>query len=139
MTDIFDPAKRSEVMSHIRSRDTAPEKSVRSLIHSMGYRFRLNRLDLPGRPDIVLPRHKKVIFVHGCFWHHHQGCARAALPSSNRGFWEIKLSKNVARDLSVQEALRNVGWKSLVVWQCQLKDRRQLEQTLRDFLSDGSE
>lgn len=125
-------------MSRIHSRDTAPERYVRSVIHKMGYRFRLNRRDLPGKPDIVLPRHKKVVFVHGCFWHQHPGCPRSTLPSSNHDFWQVKLSKNIARDLIVQETLRNTGWKSLVVWQCQLKDRRQLEQTLRDFLADGS-
>ena len=94
MPDVFSKSKRSEIMSHIGQKDTQPEIVVRKMLHRMGYRFRLHRKDLPGKPDIVLPKYRKVIFVHGCFWHGHEGCPRAALPETNREFWEQKVEKN---------------------------------------------
>lgn len=118
MVDVYTKAKRSELMSRIRSRDTRPERLVRSTLHRLGYRFRLHRADLPGKPDIVLPRYSAVIFVHGCFWHRHAGCSYAVLPSSNRVFWSKKLNGNRRRDrLSVQK-LRGDGWRVAVLWEC---------------------
>ena len=108
-------------MSRVKNRDTAPEKIVRSLIHRMGYRFRLHSIRLPGKPDIVLPRHKKVVMVHGCFWHGHEGCRRGTPPSSNKEFWFGKISKNRKRDRDVLEQLEMLGWSVLTVWECETK------------------
>lgn len=135
MADRLTPQERSRNMSRVKGRDTKPELLVRSIVHRLGYRFRLHGKKLPGRPDIVLPRHHKVIFVHGCFWHGHPGCRRAARPSSNREFWDKKIESNIARDAANIEALRQADWKVLVIWQCAMKDRDQLEQTLIEFLS----
>lgn len=134
MSDVFTPQKRSEVMSRVRGRDTKPELAVRSAVHRMGYRFRLHRRDLPGSPDLVLPRHRKIVFVHGCFWHGHKGCKRSGRPASNADFWSQKLSKNVQRDLREIRALRQAGWRVLIVWECQTKDLPALERRLRGFL-----
>lgn len=108
-------------MSLIRGKNTKPELAVRRLVHSMGYRYRLHRADLPGRPDLVFPGRKKVIFVHGCFWHRHPGCSRCRLPKSRTDFWESKLAGNRLRDLQHQEGLRALGWGVLVVWECQVR------------------
>ncbi len=123
-------------MAKIKGKDTKPEKIIRSLLHKMGYRFRLHRRDLPGNPDIVLPKYKKVIFVHGCFWHGHKGCPRSEKPSSNKNFWNEKLTKNIERDKQNQRKLNELGWVSLVIWQCQIKKGNisQLRQTLTSFL-----
>lgn len=126
---------RSEMMSRVRSKDTGPEKRVRSLLHALGYRFRLHRRDLPGSPDIVLPARKVAIFVHGCFWHGH-GCKRAGrLPKTNADFWAKKLAANLARDARNRSALENLGWKVLVVWECELKDEAALTNLFCAFLS----
>ena len=119
MTDIFSKAKRSEVMARIRSRDTNPEKAVRSLLHGMGYRFRLHRRDLPGTPDIVLPRYRTVVFVHGCFWHSHKGCKYAYQPKSRTEFWKRKLQLNVERDQIVESELTEAGWNVGIIWECE--------------------
>lgn len=131
MTDVFSVVKRSEVMSKIKGRDTAPERAVRSLLHHMGYRFRLHRKDLPGKPDIVLPRHKAVIFVHGCFWHRHKHCRLAYMPKSREEFWSAKFKSNVARDEKVKTELEKLGWRVIVVWQCEIYNPRKLSQRLR--------
>ena len=125
-------------MSKIKGRDTKPEKVVRSLLHKMGYRFRLHRGDLPGKPDIVLPKYKKVIFVHGCFWHGHEDCRRSERPSSNKEFWESKLTKNIERDKQNQKKLTELGWASLVIWQCQIKNDKlpKLRDKIKNFLED---
>jgi DNA mismatch endonuclease (patch repair protein) len=136
MADRLTPQERSRNMSRVKGRDTKPELLVRSIVHRLGYRFRLHGKRLPGSPDVVLPRHRKVIFVHGCFWHGHQGCRRAARPSTNREFWDRKIEGNIARDASNLEALRQAGWKVLVIWQCAMKDREHLKQTLSEFLSE---
>jgi len=136
MTDVFDKEKRSEIMSSVKSKDTRPEIIVRKLLHSMGYRFRLHRKDLPGTPDIVLPKYKKVIFVHGCFWHGHEGCPRAKLPKTNMEFWDAKITKNMTRDAEAMQILSQTGWKSLVIWTCEMKDLEQLSKKIRDFLSN---
>jgi DNA mismatch endonuclease, patch repair protein len=135
VADKFTPKERSRIMSRVKGRDTQPEKIVRRLLHAMGYRFRLHHPDLPGKPDIVLPKHKKVVFVHGCFWHGHAGCPRAARPTSNMAFWNQKIDKTIARDIKAQAALDSLGWKTLVIWQCKTKDTAQLQRQLKSFLS----
>ena len=121
MPDVFTKAKRSEVMSRIKSRDTQPERAVRSMLHKLGYRFRLHRADLPGRPDLVLSRHRTVIFVHGCFWHRHRGCKLAYTPKSRATFWQNKFASNVVRDRRVRSQLVKLGWRVITVWECELR------------------
>ena len=126
--------QRSRIMRAVKGADTTPELAVRSLAHSMGYRFRLHRKDLPGKPDLTFPRLRKVIFVNGCFWHGHD-CARGArVPVRNRDYWTQKVARNMERDRSAQSALQRLGWKSLVVWECEIKDQNRLQRTLRRFL-----
>ena len=127
-------------MSRIRSRDTKPEKFVRSVVHRLGYRFRLHRKDLPGKPDMVLPRHKAVIFVHGCFWHWHPdpNCRLATMPRSNVEYWKPKLARNRARDQETVEKLEAEGWRVLVVWECQLKNQVELINRIQNFLNGSS-
>lgn len=137
MTDKFDPEKRSEIMSCIKGKDTKPEKIVRSLLHKMGYRFRLHVKELPGKPDIVLPRHKKIILVHGCFWHGHLNCKRASRPANNSEFWNRKIDSNIARDEENLKKLRCQGWEVLVVWQCQTGDIEALRKKLIKFMGKG--
>src|SRR5205085_7936963 len=110
--------------------DTKPELRVRSIAHRLGYRFRLHRRDLPGTPDLVFPRLRRVVFVHGCFWHRHPGCALARLPKSRQEFWIPKLEGNRQRDLKKVAALRKAGWKSIVVWECQVRDERRVSRSL---------
>ncbi|MGA8938762.1 MAG: DNA mismatch endonuclease Vsr [Acidobacteriaceae bacterium] len=126
--------RRSANMRMIRSRDTKPEVFVRSLIHRMGFRFRLHVKDLPGRPDIVLPRLGKVVFVHGCFWHQHSQCREGRVPKSRRDYWRPKLERNVERDAEHRHELRRLGWKSLVVWECELDRSDTLRARLSKFL-----
>jgi DNA mismatch endonuclease, patch repair protein len=121
--DRLSPEQRSWNMSRVKSANTKPERIVRSLLHRMGYRFRLHRRDLPGCPDIVLPKYHTVVFVHGCFWHQHKSCRKATIPDTKSDFWEEKLKKNVARDKKVLGELKNAGWRVLVVWECQVKRR----------------
>lgn len=113
---------RSWNMSRIRGRDTKPELIVRSLLHKMGFRFRLHRKDLPGKPDIVLPRYKTVIFIHGCFWHRHEGCKFAYSPKSRVDFWQSKFSCNINRDVIVKNKLEEAGWKVIVIWECSISE-----------------
>ncbi len=134
MTDVFTEEKRSWIMSRVKNRDTRPEMLVRSVVHRLGFRFRLHDRDLPGHPDIILPRHRKIIFVHGCFWHSHPQCPRAKRPDDNRDFWEQKLSRNVERDASNQKKLSEIGWDVLVVWECETKDAARLLRKLESFL-----
>jgi len=119
--DIFTPAKRSEIMGRIRGKNTKPELEVRRKLHAMGYRFRLHRKDLPGRPDITLPKHKTVIFVHGCFWHGHEGCKANRIPKTNEAFWQAKIDRNRARDEENRAALETLGWKVVVIWECEVR------------------
>lgn len=123
-------------MSLIPGKDTRPERIVRSLLHRIGFRFRLHRRDLPGKPDIVLPRRKAVIFVHGCFWHQHQGCKGATIPKTNTEFWLKKFNRNVERDLEATTALKGTGWRVLYVWECEIKDLDALADRLVKELSD---
>jgi DNA mismatch endonuclease, patch repair protein len=134
MVDVFTKRKRSWIMGRVKGRDTKPEMLVRSLIHRMGFRFRVHRRDLPGNPDIVLPRHRKVIFVHGCFWHGHRGCPRSKRPTTNRPFWNRKLDGNLARDKRFRAELSRLGWKVLVIWQCETKVSDIVRKRLERFL-----
>jgi DNA mismatch endonuclease (patch repair protein) len=134
-TDVFPTKKRSQIMSRIRGYDTKPELTVRSIVHRMGFRFRSHGEDLPGNPDIVLPKHKKVIFIHGCFWHGHKGCKRSKRPSTNVSFWQDKLDKNIERDKRQQRELRKLGWKYLIIWQCEINRPNLLRNNIKRFLS----
>jgi DNA mismatch endonuclease (patch repair protein) len=121
-------------MRNVRGKDTVPEKTVRSMIHRMGYRYRLHAKYLPGKPDMVFPGRKKVIFVHGCFWHLHEGCRKASLPKSNTRFWIPKLRLNRERDHNILQELKLLGWKVLVVWQCQISNTAVLSRRIKRFL-----
>jgi len=134
--DTLTPAERSERMSRVRDKGSRAERLVRSLVHRLGYRFRLHRAGLPGKPDLVFPSRRKVIFVHGCFWHRHPdpACALARLPKSRQEFWVPKLEGNRRRDLRVEDELNSLGWRSLVIWECQLRDSTFLENEIRTFL-----
>ena len=121
-------------MAAVRSRDTTPEKFVRSLLHRLGYRFRLHRKDLPGCPDIVLPRHRAVVFVHGCFWHAHRCKAGDRLPATNTEFWRNKRNENVIRDRAAIGRLRRLGWRILVVWECETNDAVAIAGKVKRFL-----
>ena len=134
MTDIYGQEKRSSIMARVPATGTKPELIVRQVAHALGYRFRLHRANLPGRPDLVFPRHRKVIFVHGCFWHGHENCRKAKRPETNRSFWERKLSRNVERDHQNLAALRETGWMILVVWECETPSRELLSEKVRNFL-----
>ncbi|WP_289077665.1 DNA mismatch endonuclease Vsr [uncultured Parasutterella sp.] len=123
MADIKSKKDRSINMSKIQSRNTKPELFVRSILHRMGYRFRLNRKDIFGHPDIVLPKWRIAIFVHGCFWHGHQNCPKSKLPSTNTEFWASKISGNIERDRLVKDTLIGLGWRVLVIWQCSMKNK----------------
>jgi DNA mismatch endonuclease, patch repair protein len=129
---------RSWNMSRIRGRDTKPEMAVRSLLHRMGFRFRLHAEDLPGRPDILLPKHQAAVFVHGCFWHRHKGCRFAYLPKSRTAFWTQKFKENVERDRNTHAALSRLGWNVIVVWECELRDEETLAERLESELADTS-
>ena len=134
-TDVFTPEQRSAVMRRVKGRDTAPELKVRRILWRLGARYRLHRKDLPGRPDIVLPGRKLVIFVHGCFWHGHD-CARGArVPKANRDYWLGKVGRNRTRDVAARAALETKGWRVLVIWECGLRDEAGLEGLLRRALA----
>lgn len=122
MADVFSKRKRSEVMSRIRGTNTKPELRVRSILHRMGYRFRVNVATLPGRPDIVLPRFRTVVLVHGCFWHRHSDCRFATIPKTRTDFWSAKFSGNISRDKVKQRELRRLGWRVLTIWECELRN-----------------
>ena len=136
MTDTISAERRSNNMRRIRSKDMSPELKVRRLLHRMGYRYRLHRKDLPGHPDIVFPKMKKVVFVHGCFWHQHSdpACKIAHLPKSHLEYWAPKLERNKQRDEQSLALLRRLGWKSLVVWECGASDSPRLRRKLTWFL-----
>jgi DNA mismatch endonuclease (patch repair protein) len=136
-TDVLTREQRSRCMSRIRAKHTRPELVIRRLVHTLGYRFRLHRRDLPGTPDLVFPRHRKVILVHGCFWHRHWCRLGRPEPKQNAGFWERKLRGNVERDRRNLLELRRQGWKVLTLWECQLTDGNRLRRKLMSFLSEG--
>lgn len=139
--DILTKEQRSDHMKKIGSRDTMPELTVRRMLHRMGLRYRLHADHLPGTPDILLPKYKTVIFVHGCFWHRHPRCSRAFKPSTNQIFWDTKLARNVERDKEVQRKLKLLNWKILVIWECQTKPSKlhDLENRLNRWFFPGKE
>lgn len=137
MADRLTPEARSRLMAAIRGKDTGPELLVRRLLHSMGYRFRLHRRDLPGTPDIVLPGRRKAIFVHGCFWHGHPGCRFATRPATRPEFWAEKIARNQRRDRIAAVRLRRLGWSVATIWECSLRRPEHLTARLHRFL-DGS-
>lgn len=120
MVDFLSPRERSERMSRIRSKDTQPELVLRKVLHGLGLRYRLHGRGLPGKPDLVFPRYRVVVFIHGCFWHRHAGCKIATTPKSNTSFWVEKFEKNVARDARVVAELESLGWRVFVVWECEV-------------------
>ncbi|MFP4519095.1 MAG: very short patch repair endonuclease [Oceanicaulis sp.] len=132
--DVFTPEERSRVMARVKARDTRPELKVRKLAHALGYRFRLHRKDLPGTPDLAFPGRRKVIFVHGCFWHGHD-CARGSRkPKTRAAYWAAKIARNRERDARTCAALAELGWESLTLWECELKDIDALAARLKRFL-----
>jgi len=128
------PELRSRIMRAVKATDTSPEMTVRRLVHAMGYRYRLHREGLPGKPDLVFPRLRKVIFVHGCFWHGHNCPRGARMPVRNKQYWEAKIARNVARDKRELRRLRSLGWKCLVIWECQIRDLQRIRSTILRFL-----
>lgn len=137
--DTLTPKERSERMSRVQAKDTKPEMVVRRLVYGLGYRYRLHVAALPGKPDLVFPGRKSVIFVHGCFWHRHDGCKLARLPKSRLDFWIPKLEANVSRDLLAIYRLKAEGWRVMVVWECQTKDASLLSNRIQRFLQSTSE
>ncbi len=135
MTDVFPNEKRSWIMSRVREKNTSPEIKVRSLIHRLGVRFRLHRKDLPGKPDLVFPSRKKIIFVHGCFWHGHDCSRGKRKPKSNSDYWVEKIRRNSERDARHQSKLESLGWDFLVVWECETKDIEALAFRILSFLN----
>lgn len=137
MTDVYSPEKRSAVMRRVKGRDTTPELTVRRLLTGLGARYRLHRADLPGKPDIVMPGRRLVLFVHGCFWHGHD-CARGArVPKANRDYWLGKVARNRERDVRHRAALEAAGWRVETVWECELKDEAALTARLETMLAEG--
>lgn len=137
--DTLTPAQRSERMSRIRGKGSKPEIAVRKLIHGLGFRYRLHARELPGKPDLVFRKKRKAIFVHGCFWHRHEGCALARLPKSRHDFWLPKLGRNRERDVANEAALNAAGWKQLVIWECELKDLTKVQGRVVRFLGKGTD
>ena len=134
MADIFSKEKRSQIMSKISGKETKPEILVRKFLFAHGFRYRKNDKRLPGKPDIVLPKYKTLIFVHGCFWHHHKNCRKSALPQTNCEFWNNKIQGNVRRDKLNQKKLRKADWKIIIIWQCQIKNRELFEKVMQQTI-----
>lgn len=135
MTDVHTPEQRHRNMSAIKSKNTKPEIQVRQLIYSMGYRYRLHRKDLPGKPDLVFPKYKKVIFINGCYWHMHNCRYGKVVPKTNAEFWKTKRESNVVRDKKNRKDLKKSGWKYMIIWECQIKRNRITPKTINDFLN----
>jgi DNA mismatch endonuclease (patch repair protein) len=135
MADVHSKETRSYNMSRIRSKDTKPELLVRKFLHKNGFRYRLHVKDMPGKPDIVLPKYKTVIFIHGCFWHGHEGCKKAALPQTRRDWWEAKINYNIKNDNNSEALLKAQGWKIITIWQCDMKNSL-LENTFNQLLGN---
>lgn len=127
MSDIFDKAKRSEIMSHVKSKNTKPEVALRKALFARGFRYRINDKRLAGKPDIVFPKYRTVIFVNGCFWHGHEGCKHYRIPHSNQAYWENKISKNIERDNIVKNELIRTGWRVIVIWECEITSKSTLD------------
>jgi len=126
--------QRAKNMSRIRCKDTKPETQLRKIVHALGFRYRLHANKLPGRPDIVFSRRKKLIFLHGCFWHHHAKCRDGRIPNSREDYWRPKLVGNKNRDVENRRHLRRLGWRSLVIWECELAARKKIERKVQRFL-----
>jgi DNA mismatch endonuclease (patch repair protein) len=135
LADIVDRQRRSAIMSRIRARDTAPELAVRRTAHRMGFRFRLYRKDLPGRPDLAFIKRRLAIFVHGCFWHRHSGCSNATMPKTRTEFWRRKFQSNIERDARNRVELTKIGWRTSIIWECETEDPKHLDSILRAALS----
>jgi DNA mismatch endonuclease, patch repair protein len=137
--DKITPAQRSEVMSSVRSKNTQPELTVRRMVHGLGYHYQLHRRELPGQPDLVFRSRRKVIFIHGCFWHRHPdpGCRRVRTPASNVDYWQEKFAKNIQRDQEHIEALRSRGWDVLVIWECEIEKTDLLRKSIARFLESA--
>jgi len=133
--DNISASRRSWNMAQVKGKDTTPERQVRSILHSLGFRFRLHRRDLPGTPDIVLPKWKTIIFVHGCFWHRHPGCKKASIPTSNAAFWTAKFRRNKLRDKANVKRLTNLGWRVIIIWECELRQPGLVKRRLSDLKS----
>ena len=133
--DVVTPEQRSSNMSKIKGTNTKPEMIVRSMCHELGLRYRLHRKDLPGTPDLVFPKHRLCLFVHGCFWHRHPGCKYAYTPKSRLDFWLPKLAKNVERDINAQRALEVSGWRVSIIWECQTKNRDTLRTEIQKMIN----
>lgn len=138
MTDHLTKEERSNLMGRVAGKNTRPEMVVRSRAHRLGYRFRLHRKDLPGTPDLVFPKARKVVFVHGCWWHRHEGCPKSGSPKTRPEFWNAKFARNVARDARVQAQLEAKGWTVLVIWECETKQLETIDGILRQFLGTSS-
>ena len=141
MADVVDPVTRSRMMSGIRGKNTKPELWLRKALHALGFRFRVHVRDLPGRPDIVLPKWKAVVLVHGCFWHQHGGCRFATRPATRPDFWQAKFASNIERDRRQLAALQQIGWRTAVIWECSLRHPQDLDATaaaLADWLTSGA-
>jgi len=136
MTDTISVSERSRIMSLIKPKNTRPELQLRRIVYGAGYRYRLHGVQLPGKPDLVFAGRRKVIFVHGCFWHRHDQCALARLPKSNQDFWRTKLERNKERDASDYRRLREMGWEVMVVWECELRDSGRVLQRITRFLGE---
>lgn len=134
MVDTVSPEVRSRIMAQVKSKGMKPEMRVRRLLHGMGYRYRLHRSDLPGRPDLVFPSRRKVVFVNGCFWHYHRDCERVRIPATNQDYWEAKLARNRDRDERNLALLEEAGWSVMTTWECQLRDMESATARLVEFL-----
>jgi DNA mismatch endonuclease (patch repair protein) len=138
MADRLTRDQRSALMANIRTKHTTPELKVRSVAHRLGFRFRLHRKDLPGSPDVVFPRLRAALFIHGCFWHRHRACGKASIPATRPEFWAEKFGRNVARDAIAKRKLRRAGWRVLVIWECEIKDELKIANRLALFLGARS-
>jgi DNA mismatch endonuclease (patch repair protein) len=136
LTDHVNREKRSLIMAAVHSKDTRPELAVRRIVHALGYRYRLHVASLPGKPDLVFPARRKIILVHGCFWHRHLRCRYATSPKTRVAFWQEKFCTNIARDRRTRQQLRKLGWSILTIWQCELKNPQKLEVRIDEFLAD---
>lgn len=134
MADTVPPETRSRIMAQVKSKGMKPEMKVRHLLHGLGYRYRLQRADLPGKPDLVFPSRRKIVFINGCFWHNHPDCPRVRIPASNRNYWVSKLQRNQARDERNIGLLKERGWSVMTVWECQLRDMEATTEALIEFL-----
>lgn len=133
MTDNLNSEQRSHAMRQVRSGDTGPEMFVRKLIHRLGFRFRLDTKHLPGKPDLIFPKYRVAIFVHGCFWHRHYACVRATVPKTNESYWTGKFDRNVKRDRAVAASLKSIGWKVLTIWECEIRQPLRLKRRILRF------